>query len=141
METSHEHEHEVGRKCVICGRFFHPRRRGGRQKTCLEPGCRRLRKRAQEKEWLERWRREQGTSYFSGDYNRIREWREANPGYQSEWRAKRRREIHNAQLPADPVKPVLLRLRIPSTLRLSEIQTLNLRLSRSGSGFLVDGAP
>jgi len=109
--------------------------------TCLDPACRKARKRAQEKAWLERWLKDHGTSYFSGDYARIRDWREAHPGYQRQWRARRRREIHNAMPPADPIKPVLLRLRIPSALRLSEIQTLSLRLTRSGSGFQVDGYP
>jgi hypothetical protein len=140
METSHEHEDETA-GCVICGRFFRSRRRGGRQKTCLDPGCRKARKRIQEKAWLERWRKEHGTSYFSGDYGRIRGWRKANPGYQRRWRAKRRREIHNAQGPGDSIKPVLLRLRVSPALRLSEIQTLNLRLTRSGPDFLVDGGP
>jgi hypothetical protein len=137
---NHNHEEE-GDRCVICGRFFRPQRLGDRQKTCLDPECRRQRKRAQEKAWLERWHKDHGTSYFSGDYDRIRDWREANPGYQRRWRAKRRREIHNAQPPVDPIKPVILRLRISPALRFSEIQTLNLRLTRSGSDFLVDGYP
>ena len=149
METREQHELHEGTRCVICGRYFQPHHRGSRQITCLDSKCRKQRKRAQEKEWLERYRKDHGKSYFSGDYERIRDWREAHPGYQSEWRAKRRgvpkggcsAEIHNAQLPENPIKPLLLRLRIPSTLRLSEIQTLNLRLTRSGSDFWVDGAP
>jgi hypothetical protein len=140
MESQSSH-HEEGRRCVICGRFFQPRRRGERQKTCLDPGCRRQRKRAQEKAWLERWLEDHGKSYFSGDYGRIRDWREAHPGYQNEWRARRRREIHNAHPSADPIKSLLLRIRIPSALRFSEIQTLNLQMTRSGSGFSVDGYP
>ena len=44
---------------------------------------------------MERWLKDHGTSYFSGDYARIRGWRETHPGYQRQWRARRRREIHN----------------------------------------------
>lgn len=136
--TNHDH-HEGGDQCVICRHFF--RRIRKTQKTCAKPGCRKARKRDQEKAWLRRYREKYQKSYFSGSYDRIRDWREANPGYQARWRARRRREIHNAKPPADQIKPVLLRLRIPSALRLNEIQTLNLRLTRSQSGFQVDGYP
>ena len=138
METSQEQKHQGGERCLYCGKFFRPRQR---QKACLDPECQKKRKQAQERKWLEGFREKDGKGYGSGSYDRIRQWREANPGYQRKWRAKRRREIHNADLAAEPIKPVLLRLRIPSALRLSEIQTLTLRLTRSGRDFLVDGGP
>lgn len=138
MDNSEQHG-EPRDRCVICNRYFSKARKN--QKTCLDRDCRSRRKREQEREWIRRWREEEGKSYFSGDYERIRDWRKEHPEYQRQWRAKRRREIHNAMLPAEPIKPVLLRLRIPQALRLSEIQTLTLRLSRFRTGFQVDGYP
>lgn len=138
MDNSEQYQEE-GDRCVICNHYFSKARKN--QKTCLDRDCRKKRKRGQEREWIRRWREEEGKSYFSGDYGRIQRWRKEHPHYQSEWRARRRREIHNAMPPADAVKPILLRLRIPLALRLSEIQTLTLRLTRTGSSFLVDGYP
>ncbi len=138
------HDHQEGKRCLFCGRFFNPRR-GGRQKVCLDPVCQKARKRAQERAWIERYRQEKGESYYQGGYERVQEWRKRNPGYQRRWRAGRRAmgqgEIHNAHPSADPIKSLLLRIRIPSALRFSEIQTLNLQMTRSGSGFSVDGYP
>lgn len=140
MNNSNNQPRESADRCVICQQFFHRARKS--QKTCGGPDCRKKRKREQEKAWIRSYREKTGQSYYEGGYDRLREWRRDHPDYQRQWRTRRQRgEIHNAKLPEDIIQPVLLRLRIPQALRLSEIQTLSLRLTRSGSDFVVDGAP
>jgi len=103
----------------------------------LDPVCQKKRKRSQERRWIENYRKEEGLSYFQGDYDRVREWRKKNPEYQRRWRAKKRREIHNAVGPANPIQSLRLHLRFP--VPLCEIQTLTVRLIRSGTDFWVNG--
>src|SRR3990172_7509460 len=126
---------QLQKGCLFCGKFFPKIRR--HQKVCLDPVCQKKRKRSQERRWIENYRKEEGLSYFQGDYDRVREWRKKNPEYQRRWRAKKRREIHNAVGPANPIQSLRLHLRFP--VPLCEIQTLTVRLIRSGTDFWVNG--
>lgn len=121
--------------CLFCGKFFPKIRK--HQKVCLDSICQKKRKRSQERRWIENYREETGKSYFQGDTDRVREWRKKNPEYQRRWRAKKRREIHNAVLPVNPIQS--LRLHLRGFAPFDEIQTLTVRLTRSGSDFWVDG--
>lgn len=140
MNNPYDHPPEDGDppsqdRCLFCGKFFLKTRKN--RKGCLDPVCQKKRKRKQEQAWLKRYREKEGKSYFQGDYDRVREWRKKNPDGQRRWRAKKRRKIHNAILPASPIQSLRLHLRVPITL--SEIQTLTVRLTRSGNDFWVDG--
>ena len=68
-------------KCLHCHTFFTPDPRSkGRQTFCSLPDCRQASKKASQKKWLQK---PQNQHYFSGPENvqRVRLWREKNPGY------------------------------------------------------------
>jgi hypothetical protein len=64
------------------------RRNLGRQRYCAKPECRKVSKAASQKRWLAK---EENKNYFRGSDNveRVRRWREANPGY---WRKKKAKQ-------------------------------------------------
>ena len=73
------------RRCACCGRMFEPDRRvGARQKACSVE-CRKILKR----EGNERFRRK-NPGYWLGRYEVVKAWRKEHPGYQREWRQKRK---------------------------------------------------
>jgi len=87
------------RKCRCCKTFFSPDPRNGHhQHYCSAPACRQVSNVASQR----RWRRTRfGREYFRGDkaVDRVRKWREANPGY---WKKQKPRS-QRAQS-ADPQK-------------------------------------
>jgi hypothetical protein len=71
------------RKCRHCGRLYVPDpRTRDRQKHCSDPECKRAGKAWRQRRWSGK---PENRGYFSGPENvaRVREWREAHPGY---WR-------------------------------------------------------
>ena len=71
------------RKCKGCRKLFEPDRRNAwHQEYCSEEQCRRASKAASQRRWQ---RQPDNRNYFRGPDNvaRVREWREAHPGY---WR-------------------------------------------------------
>jgi hypothetical protein len=133
-----QEEHKEGMRCVICGRYFQPDHHvGDRQKACGDLGCQRERDRRQKRAW-----REKNSTYFKGRYEDTRAWRKAHPGYQKAWRAGKRSEIQTQSkdpviFRENPIKSIRLHLRLPKNA--SEIQTLDLRLTRSGRDLWVGG--
>jgi len=75
------------KRCSCCGRLFVPDRRvGARQKTC-SAACRKIRK----SESNRRFRRK-NPGYWVGRYEVVRAWRQEHPGYQREWRRRRKEQ-------------------------------------------------
>jgi len=73
------------RKCLCCLQKFHPDARNRRhQQYCSNDDCRKASKAASQARWLAK---KENQDYFRGSANseRVRRWREANPGY---WRRK-----------------------------------------------------
>ncbi len=69
------------RKCLCCRTFFFPDPRNAHhQRYCTAPPCRQASKVASQRRWK---RTPFGREYFRGDkaVERVRKWREANPGY------------------------------------------------------------
>ena len=69
------------RKCRSCNDFFIPDfRNQDRQCYCSKPECRQASKRASQERWL---RQPANRDYFRGSENvqRVRDWRQAHPGY------------------------------------------------------------
>lgn len=69
------------RKCICCGELYMPDCRHFRdQKFCSKPECRVESKRRSQRRWL---RSAKGAEYRDPEENkrRVREWREAHPGY------------------------------------------------------------
>ena len=68
-------------KCLHCKMLFVPDYRNrGRQKYCSTPECQQASKRARQQRWLSK---PENRDHFRGAENvqRVREWREAHPGY------------------------------------------------------------
>lgn len=120
--------------CEFCGRFFRPDPRiGDAQRSCFREDCKKKRKRKSHKKWVK-----SNPGYYKGRYDNTKAWREANPGRQKEWRAKKRREIQDAILKKSSVKTI--RLAVPVKVLQSEIQD-EIRLVRQcGCGFWLGGA-
>jgi hypothetical protein len=75
------------RSCINCNELFIPDARNRyHQNYCDKAECRKVSKRTAQQRWL---KSDKGAGYFSGEDNkrRVREWRDAHPGY---W--KRRNE-------------------------------------------------
>ena len=69
------------RKCLHCHTFFKPDPRSkGRQSFCSLSDCQLASKKASQKKWLQK---PQNQNYFRGSVHvqRVRLWREKNPGY------------------------------------------------------------
>ena len=69
------------RKCLHCKEHFLPDyRHRERQRFCFKADCRRARKRASQKAWLDKPGNEK---YFRDEENakRVREWQKVHPGY------------------------------------------------------------
>jgi hypothetical protein len=74
------------KKCHHCSELFLPDpRNASRQKYCVKPECHKARQSASQKKWL---KKPENQDYFRGSENveRVREWREKNPGY---WKKKK----------------------------------------------------
>ena len=87
-----DHRPSVLRRCAHCGHPFvvNPRRRK-RHRFCSDPTCAQASKRAAQKKWLEKWRKEHGgVSYFSGKERayKVRNWRRLNPQYRKRTRLR-----------------------------------------------------
>ena len=68
-------------KCLHCNeKHRHEARKGGDQRYCSKPDCRRASKAASQRQWLSR---PENRDYFRGAENceRVRLWRLAHPGY------------------------------------------------------------
>ena len=69
------------RKCRCCNEFFFPDYRNqDRQHYCRKPACRQASKRVSQRRWC---RKPANRDYFRdpGNVRRVREWRQAHPGY------------------------------------------------------------
>jgi hypothetical protein len=82
------------RKCKHCQTFFDPDPRSAtRQRHCAKPACRQASKAASQRRWLQK---PGNRDYFTGptQVERVRQWRQAHPGY---WRRQRARAPHALQ--------------------------------------------
>ena len=76
------------RKCKHCRSFFAPDPRNVRhQRYCAQPACRQASKAASQRRWHQQ---PHNRDYFRGptQVERVRQWRQAHPGY---WRRQRTR--------------------------------------------------
>ena len=83
------------RKCLHCNEYFIPNyRSGARQRFCLKPECRKVRRQQNQKAWLAKPENE---NYFRDDKNatRVREWQQAHPGYWKNTARYRRRTLQD----------------------------------------------
>jgi len=83
-------------KCRHCGEFFQPDARNrGRQHHCRKVPCRKARKAASQRAWLQK---DGNEDYFRGAANvaRVRAWRQANPGYAKRGRRRRGEALQDA---------------------------------------------
>ena len=95
------------RKCQHCKTFFEPDpRSAGRQHYCATPACRKASKAASQRRWLHQPR---NRDYFSGPVHveRVRQWRQAHPGY---WRRQAARVSDALQEPSTPQEPIAQQL-------------------------------
>jgi hypothetical protein len=84
------------KKCRNCKCLFIPDYRNrNRQKYCGEPECQKASKKASQEKWLQK---PENKDHFKGPVNvqRVREWRERNPGY---WRRNRIQKENALQEP------------------------------------------
>ena len=82
-------------KCLHCKELFLPDYRSGpRQRYCLEPECRKARKRALMRAWLAKT---ENQNYFRDAKNaeRVRDWQQAHPGYWKNTARYRRRTLQD----------------------------------------------
>ena len=83
------------RKCLHCKELFLPDYRGGqRQCYCLQPDCRKARKRELMRAWLAK---PENQNYFRDDQNaqRARDWQKEHPGYWKNTARYRRRTLQD----------------------------------------------
>lgn len=95
------------RKCQHCKTFFEPDpRSAGRQHYCATPACRKASKAASQRRWLQQPR---NRDYFRGPVHveRVRQWRQAHPGY---WRRQAARVSDALQEPSTPQEPLAQQL-------------------------------
>ena len=77
----------VKKRCHYCGRVFIAGKRvGNRQKAC-SPQCQKQRKKDNNRAF-----RRNNPGYWRGRYEVVKEWRQKNPGYQRNWRLKKKQE-------------------------------------------------
>jgi hypothetical protein len=103
-------------KCLHCNEYFVPNYRSGeRQRFCLKPECRKVRRQQNQKAWLAK---PENQNHFRDDENaaRVREWQQAHPGYWKNTTRYRRRTLQvgcseqvtdNKQCPSDSPKRTL----------------------------------
>lgn len=74
------------KRCRFCGELFlaDPRLRS-RQVACSKAECRRARKQASQRRWVQR-----NAEYFKGRYYNTKKWLEAHPDYLAEYRRRHR---------------------------------------------------
>jgi hypothetical protein len=73
------------KSCFYCGKIFLPDPRvGNRQKACSH-ACQRLRKRENNKSFSRK-----NPGYWRGRYEYLKQWRLTRPGYQRQWRQRRK---------------------------------------------------
>ena len=90
------------RKCKHCKVFSDPDPRNlGRQHYCSQPPCRQASKAASQRRWL---RKPANRDYFSGPAHveRVRQWRQANPGY---WRRQAPAAAQSPEALPEPLVP------------------------------------
>jgi hypothetical protein len=100
------------RKCRCCSEFFFPDYRNpDHQHYCGKPACRRARKLASQRRWL---RTPFGRGYFRGADNveRVRQWRQAHPGY---WKRKTPASGDTQAVAPQQVNPVQPSCNVPRT--------------------------
>ena len=84
------------KKCRNCKCLFIPDHRNrNRQNYCGKPECRKASKKASQEKWLQK---PENKDHFKGPVNvqRVRDWRERNPGY---WKRNRKKETIALQDP------------------------------------------
>ena len=119
------------KRCKYCGRYFRPDKRVKGQKSCFRKPCKSKRKKESQEAWLKK-----NPDYFKGRYEQTKEFREKNPTYQSEWRAKRR-EIQDEIPSSGPIKTI--RIVVPEKILKCEIQDEFRLVKQCGCGFFVTG--
>lgn len=93
------------RKCLHCKEHFLPDyRHRERQRFCFKADCRKARKRAIQKAWLEKPGNEK---YFWDEENaeRVRKWQKGHPGYwknTTRWRKRTLQDACSEQVPLTP---------------------------------------
>ena len=90
------------RKCRHCKVFFDPNpRSAGRQHYCSKPECRQASKAASQRRWLNK---PANRDYFKGPTHveRVRQWRQAHPGYWRRKSSKRADALQDALVPQAP---------------------------------------
>jgi hypothetical protein len=88
------------RECLHCKELFDPGiRHRWRQKFCTKPGCRTASKAASQRRWLSKPENRDHFNHFRGSANveRVRRWREANPGYKVRTVIRSRRSLRNSR--------------------------------------------
>ena len=74
------------KRCPYCRKLFKPNPRTAyEQRSCADPECRKKRRRAAQKKWLEK-----NPTYFHDRYPQVKEWLDDHPGYLNEYRQKNR---------------------------------------------------
>lgn len=75
------------KRCHYCGKLFIPDPRvGNRQKACCGQ-CQKQRKRQNNLTFSRN-----NPGYWQGRYEYVKEWRNRNPGYQRQWRKRKRQK-------------------------------------------------
>jgi hypothetical protein len=90
------------RKCRCCNEFFFPDYRNqDRQHYCRKPACRQASKRVSQRRWC---RKPANRDYFRdpGNVRRVREWRQAHPGY---WKKQTRISVDAQVTPPQQLRP------------------------------------
>ena len=81
----------VKKRCHYCGKLFIADKRvGERQKAC-SPQCQKQRKKDNNRVFSRN-----NPGYWCGRYDVVKEWRQRNPGYQRNWRLKKKQ--HQMQM-------------------------------------------
>jgi hypothetical protein len=92
------------RKCKHCQTFFDPHpRSAGRQRYCSKPKCHQASKAASQRRWLHK---PANRDYFTGptQVERVRQWRNANPGYWRPQGARAPQALQDALTPPETQK-------------------------------------
>lgn len=84
------------KRCQYCGKLFIPDSRvGARQRACSAQ-CQKNRKKDNNKTY-----RKNNPGYWEGRYQYLKEWRQRNPGYQKQWRQKRKQPKPPGEIQAE----------------------------------------
>lgn len=127
--------HKVNRQknCKYCGRFFTPDCRvKDRQVSCFREVCQSNRKKESQRKYVAA-----NPDCFAGRYDNTKEWLEQRPGYQKQWRARKRSEIQDEIPSSKPVKSI--RIVVPVKWLKDEIQDEIILATRCQCGFYVTG--